>query len=461
MLLNFGSATIVGQVRQNNQDRLFCSTTTAVVADGMGGYEGGEVAATKVVEHFEQVQAGLTADELIDLVKKANSSIFEMAQQDQSLSNMGTTVVALTLHGDNKVSVVNVGDSRAYWLRGNVLGQVTVDHSLVEEMVRQGRLEASEAETHPQKNILTRALGITGEVDVDIFGVAGEVGDRLMLCSDGIFNEIDEDRIKTILLEDKDPAAAAQRLVAEANEAGGRDNATVVVVDLVEGENPYPIEEEVVGVSGEVFDNGGDDNEPLDQESFNQESFNQESFNDTTTDAIIEDEAEQGLGARGGITKGRLEGVDSSWVKIAAGSVGLLLLLTVGYVGLTTYAKSKWFVGQEDGKVAVFQGFPDGILWVDPKLETEFDIAVEDLQEVDQTAVSDRKSFPDRDAAVGFVERLEESSKTFLQDESALLPQDALDPTTQDGPGRPEGEVGATPPEGDVKSPNNLSGDTQ
>lgn len=241
MKLQGATASDKGHIRETNQDRAYYRGPIAVLADGMGGHKGGAEAAQLAIGEFEPVLEPLSPDDLVMLVESANHHVHSQAGSDPELYGMGTTLVALTLHEDNSMTIVNVGDSRAYWLRGKHMGQVTDDHSLVEDLVRQGRLTAEEAAVHPQRNILTRALGIAPEVEVDRFGVDVKAGDRLLLCSDGLFNEVPEDEFQKILMEIKDPAAAAQALVDITMETPCRDNVTVAVVDIIEGTGELPV----------------------------------------------------------------------------------------------------------------------------------------------------------------------------------------------------------------------------
>ncbi|MEL7157535.1 MAG: Stp1/IreP family PP2C-type Ser/Thr phosphatase [Actinomycetota bacterium] len=233
MQLRGATASHVGNVRETNQDRAHFGGYVAVVADGMGGHQGGETAASIAISEVLDVIDPIATGGLVSLVEDANRAVFERAA-DPELRGMGTTLVALTLRpSDEKISVVNVGDSRAYFVRGGEMGQLTLDHSLVEDLVRQNRLTKEEALTHPQRNILTRALGIASEVEVDQFLVPTRIGDRFLLCSDGLFNEVEEDEILRILTDCPEPNEAADTLVTAALRGAGRDNITVAVVDVV------------------------------------------------------------------------------------------------------------------------------------------------------------------------------------------------------------------------------------
>ncbi len=236
----------VGNVREINQDRVYFRGAVAAVADGMGGHQGGERAAELAIGEFRIVRAQLSPEELVDVVEEANRQVHHQAV-DPDLRGMGTTMVALSLHPDGTMTVVNVGDSRAYWLRGDTLAQITEDHSFVEDLVRQGRLSPEEAAVHPQRNILTRALGIADNVEVDRFEIDPQIGDRLLLCSDGLFNEVTPDEITKILSDHEDPTESAKGLVAAALETPCRDNVSVAVVNVVADSHPA-----VVGTTGDL-----------------------------------------------------------------------------------------------------------------------------------------------------------------------------------------------------------------
>ena len=246
--LAWGSASDVGRVRQANEDFLFTAEGLYVVADGMGGHQGGEVASELAVsslrQHLDELGV-LTTDSLVQAVQLANESVVTAASDDPELAGMGTTLCAIAVvhvaEADrDRLAIVNVGDSRVYLLKDGQLEQVTDDHSLVASLERQGRLTRAEAAVHPQRNIITRALGIDARVMVDSWEVVPVAGDRYVLCSDGLFNEVDESRIAATLRKLADPNDAASELVRLANEGGGRDNISVVIVDVIVGEGSDP-----------------------------------------------------------------------------------------------------------------------------------------------------------------------------------------------------------------------------
>jgi len=240
MRLVFAAATDVGRMRKNNEDSYLSSTPVAAVADGMGGHSAGEVASAIAIEELAALRdrgpwdsETAATDDLKQAILRANRRIREMAASDRKLNGMGTTLVALLEDGD-MVHVANVGDSRGYLLRQGELSQVTVDHSLVQELVDDGRLSPEDAERHPQRSVITRALGIDPEVEFDLFTYKLQVGDRLLLCSDGLSDVVEPAQIRKILLRVRNAHRAARELVTVANEQGGPDNITVIVVDAVD-----------------------------------------------------------------------------------------------------------------------------------------------------------------------------------------------------------------------------------
>ena len=240
-VLRSGSASDVGRVRTVNQDLPLERPNLFAVADGMGGHVGGEVAARVAVETLDQAfERTQTVDGLREAFSEANAAVWHESQSNSDLRGMGTTLTAVALvngpEGRDVLALANVGDSRAYVFSGGEMTQVTDDHSLAEERMRHGEITEQEAAVHPQRHILTRALGVSAEVDADMWELELGTGDRVLLCSDGLTNEVGSDEIAGILGEVDDPGEAAQQLVEAANEHGGADNITVVVVDVQVGE---------------------------------------------------------------------------------------------------------------------------------------------------------------------------------------------------------------------------------
>ncbi len=219
-----------GRQRRANEDSFFVRAPLFVVADGMGGAQAGEVASRLAAETFAAglPDAGTPEQRLETRVREANSRIHEVSQGDRALNGMGTTITAAYLDGD-ELSLAHVGDSRAYLLRDGELTRLTRDHTLVEELVRRGELTEQEAAEHPQRSIITRALGPEPDIDVDLHTHRVHAGDVLLLCSDGLTGMIGEDDVEQILGQARSLRDAGRALVDAANEAGGRDNITVVL----------------------------------------------------------------------------------------------------------------------------------------------------------------------------------------------------------------------------------------
>ncbi len=241
--LRWGLSTDVGMVRQVNQDAVMANGNLFAVADGMGGHRGGEVASEIAAGHFRVVEQIASIAELEEAVVAANEMIRAQAAADPDLTGMGTTIVALGIlpiaepDAPLEIGAVNVGDSRLYLFENEKLSQVSVDHSLVGELTRAGQLTEEEAARHPQRNVVTRALGAESTVAVDSWVMPARLGQRYLLCSDGLVNEVSNDLVASVLTEVADPEAAANRLTELANQSGGRDNITVLIVDVVDAES--------------------------------------------------------------------------------------------------------------------------------------------------------------------------------------------------------------------------------
>jgi protein phosphatase len=225
--------TDTGRQRRDNEDSMYARAPVFVVADGMGGAQAGEVASRIAIEAFEQglPDAGSPEERLAERVREANQRIYELSRTEHERAGMGTTLTAAYL-GEGDVAIAHVGDSRAYLFRDGSLQRLTQDHSLVGELVRRGKLTEEQAEEHPQRSIITRALGPEPSVQVDTWSYRVRDGDILLLCSDGLTSMITEPQIAEILSSAGSLEEAGERLIAEANAAGGRDNITVVLSRL-------------------------------------------------------------------------------------------------------------------------------------------------------------------------------------------------------------------------------------
>ena len=339
LLLEHHGLTDPGKVRKNNEDSLLVGEgrdeTLFVVADGIGGFEAGEVASSIAVDVLKDVGP---SESLEDAIREANRRILAAARADERFHGMGTTVVAMRFGGTGEEPVAqisHVGDSRAYLLRGGELKPVTEDHSLVAELVRSGDLTRDQASEHPQKNLITRALGAEEEVDVDTVVLPVEPGDRLLLCSDGLSDMVPESRMLMLLTSNpENPERAVRALVTAALEAGGADNVTVVVVDVRE-EDP-PIEELHRG----------------DTEEFS---------------TILPDEPHPDT-PRGGVPRGKKHasprakrrdlGRAGRTIVALVRAVAVVLVLAALLTPFYLWGSSRYFLGFDEGEVVVYRGLP-------------------------------------------------------------------------------------------------------
>lgn len=241
LTLAIGAATDTGNLRGQNEDAHIAEQNLFAVADGMGGHNAGEVASAMAIEHLRGIALGgvSSAEAFAQVVRDLNSAIYASATSTTDQRGMGTTLTAAALlkstsdtDQPSQIVIANVGDSRTYLLRSGELRQLSVDHSYVQELVTEGLLTVDEARTHPRRNIVTRALGIDEQVSVDTWTIPMFDGDRFMLCSDGLVDEVPIDEITEMMREHSAPQLIAERLVTAAKRHGGRDNITVIVVDV-------------------------------------------------------------------------------------------------------------------------------------------------------------------------------------------------------------------------------------
>jgi serine/threonine protein phosphatase PrpC len=369
--LRWGGATHVGRVRSTNDDNYMARDDVGLwaVADGMGGHRGGDVASAIACEALGRSFADHTVDGLIEAIEQANQAVYETAAGDPDLTGMGTTVVALAVvdeQGDEVLAVANVGDSRVYRYSVGDLEQLTDDHSLVADLVREGRLSPEEAAVHPQRNIVTRALGVNDRVPVDTITADPMAGDRYLLCSDGLFNEVTEPAIAAVLHRVDDPREAADELVRLAVEGGGRDNVTVVVVDVVDdgGRAGEASDALAVGAASGLAGRA----EPA-------------GVSETEDGSAAGGVAVEPVGATNGSGAGRgteavrtrPQGRRLTW-RVLLFSLILLALVGGAFATIQWYGRSTYYVGFEGDRVAIFKGRPGGVLWLNPVLEETTDV---------------------------------------------------------------------------------------
>jgi serine/threonine protein phosphatase PrpC len=360
-----GSATDVGLVRSNNQDQMLVAPGLYAVADGMGGHAAGEVASATAIRALEAafVAGGdHTLQGLEGAAKAANRAVWEQARSNRGMFGMGTTLVALAVverhDGTNGLAVAHIGDSRLYLFRHGELAQLTVDHTLVQELVDEGQISADQAAVHPQRHVLTRALGVEPTADFDMIELKPEHGDRYLLCSDGLPREVSDSQISEVLARGADPTKTAKELVALAKSKGGSDNITAVVVDvLANDESP----DTLIVVPGPASAPGA----PAGQD--------------------------WGPASRGGaagaveVHPGDGSGPPAPSAQLGSTSFGhpkprLVTWRVIGFLAavcavlgaavgaLAWYARSAYFVTISHGQITVYQGRPGGVLWFGPTL---------------------------------------------------------------------------------------------
>jgi protein phosphatase len=379
-------ATDTGLVRQSNQDAVYVDDALAIVADGMGGHAAGEVASEMTIELLRTGFAeNQTVEGLYDAINTANLTVLNDARDNPKHFGMGTTVIALGLTVDDEgvtsPTLCHVGDSRAYQLRDGALRQLTDDHSVAEEWVRMGRLTPEEAAVHPRRHQLTRGIGVEETIAVDVMSLHALAGDRLLLCSDGLSNELDSDTLARLSSVPFTLDEAVVQLVEAAKEAGGRDNITAVLVEFDEvSVTSTPIKRTISSVTPPV--------------------------------------------ARAAApTQKRPKRHRLTWRTPAA----LLLFAGVvvgAYFIVHWYAYSTYYLGNDAGTVAVYQGQPSGVLWFKPIKVKDTNYQVSALRTTDRVQLNQTIVEPTRAAALNYA--------TYLCSEatSCAAPTTPTTPTT-------------------------------
>jgi protein phosphatase len=354
MKLVWGATSHVGMLRQQNEDAFVAQPEVFVVADGMGGHNAGEVASALAVRGMQDAAGGgfVSAEGVVAAINAANAVIHAASGGPTDQRGMGTTLTAVAplpaVDGEpQRVVVANVGDSRVYLWRGGELRQVSADHSYVQELLTEGYISAEEARVHPRRNIVTRALGIEGDVNADSWVLPMVVGDRYVLCSDGLVDEVSDEQIAALLREHSEPQAAANRLVEAANTNGGRDNTTVIVVDVV------------------------DDSAVA------------------TTAPVAPATPKRGK---------------AKWLAVAAGVV-VLVAASLGAIGW--YARGGYFVGfdgkGDDAALVVFKGRSPQVLWFAPTVHLDSGVKRSEVFPALAADIDEHPAYPSPARAVAYV----------------------------------------------------------
>jgi PPM family protein phosphatase len=330
-------ATDTGRQRSANEDSVFVRAPIFVIADGMGGAQAGEVASKAAAESFDRpLPEGQPEQLLRETIEGANRAIHALARKDPSLTGMGTTTTAAILDAKGEeLAIGHVGDSRAYRLRRGKLERLTRDHSLVEEMRRKGQLTDAQAEDHPQRSIITRALGPESEVEVDLQTVPAQAGDVFLICSDGLTTMLDDDHIERLLTRATSMPNAVRALVDEANRAGGRDNISVIAFKLVDAAEPS-LDSEGATLIGSSAEEAGLTGTEVRRRAA----------------AAAARQRREDLVATGPSKRRRR-------LKRTAGIIALLVVVAAIVFGATYGLRHVWFLGTDDaGRVALYRGVP-------------------------------------------------------------------------------------------------------
>jgi serine/threonine protein phosphatase PrpC len=356
MKLANGSATHTGLVRGNNEDSYLVDDAHQLfaVADGIGGHRGGEVASRTAIEALRAAVA--SGRPVNDAISRANTAVLERAAGDPDLTGMGTTMTAVVVGGAQQLLVGHVGDSRAYLLHEGILTRLTDDHSLVEELVREGRLTAEQAESHPRRNIVTRALGTDPDLEVDLYNVDVMPGDRILICSDGLTTMVRERDIERLLRNEPDPQRAAEQLVDAANRAGGEDNTTIVVIDVLEVDAAIPPDPDALVEAAAAVPEYRPPMRPA-------------------PEPVVETRAPA-----------------ASWGSRIRGTmllfVPLILVLAVAIGGVGYYARQSYYVGFDANRVVIYKGVPGGVLGWNPTIEKRTGLTAGELTQIDHDRVA-------------------------------------------------------------------------
>jgi serine/threonine protein phosphatase PrpC len=403
-----GGSTDKGQVRDGNEDGYIVDRRLQLfaVADGMGGHRAGEVASATALEALRAAVASGTG--IGDAITNANSAVHDKSAANTDLTGMGTTLTAVVPDGHG-VLVGHVGDSRAYLLRDGELRQLTIDHSLVEELVREGKLTEQEAAVHPQRSIITRALGVEGDVEVDVYSVPLEAGDRLLLCSDGLTTMLRSDDIAGLLRREADPTRAANLLVDAANAAGGEDNITTIVIDVEEDGidplAPAPVAAAATTAQPVVPATDAPD-------AAGPETRAPAAAEPTPTKSGLPEGASAAKALADKARREQRKEKERHPYRAAGRffrfAVPIILILGLAVAMTAWYARRTYFVAfDKSGQVTVYQGRPGGLLLWDPTVIRQSDLTRTDLPEDALVDVEDQKEFANRGDAIAFAGRIE------------------------------------------------------
>lgn len=411
--LRYTAASDVGLLRKENQDSAYAGPHLIAVADGMGGHAHGEVASATAIATLAELDAEVPGSDLASAlrisIEHANDAIRAMVQADSSLEGMGTTLTAL-LYSNNRLCLAHIGDSRAYLLRDHMFSQVTKDHTLVQSMVDEGKLTREQAEVHPQRSLLLRALGTSGRVEPDVHVHEVRAGDRWLLCSDGLSSVVSEDTIRESVASGDDIEDIARRLVDLANRGGGPDNITCVIADVVENDANFdhPV------IAGAASENRQTHRSADDSAASRAAALNPP----PEEEPVVEEPAPR-----------RRRWWSFVW------PVALFLVIVLLGLGAWQWAMSQYFIGASGGNVAIFRGLsqPIGPLHVS-RVESRTGIAVTDLPPYERDRVNNTIEVDGRTDAYAAVDRLGREAQKCVEQRHQTKPTPSPSPS---GTGKP------------------------
>jgi PPM family protein phosphatase len=390
----YAAATDTGLVRQTNQDALYADDSLAIIADGMGGHAAGEVAAAIAIDLIrDSFRENPTVEGFIESIQDANLAVVTDAQENPEHFGMGTTIIAVGLtydmNGMASPTLVHVGDSRAYQLRDGALRQLSEDHSVAEEWVRMGRLTPEEAAVHPRRHQLTRGIGVEDTISIDVTSIHAIAGDRILLCSDGLSNELDPDTLARLASAPAGLEFAVESLVSAAMAAGGHDNISVILLEFDE-----------VNVAAA----------PIHRTM-------------SSAPPPVETTRPKGAGRRRRIVTWRVWAATFLFLAVVGGGVAVV----------HWYAYSTYYLGNNEGTIAVYQGQPNGVLWYRPVVVRYTTYLVSELRPPDVRALDSTISEPTISAALHYAKSLHQEWELTQSDASATTT--TTPPTTTTAPG--------------------------
>ena len=398
LALRFAARSDVGLLRDLNEDSMYAGPRLLAIADGMGGHAAGEVASRVAIESVAPLDDDSPGADLIgslrDAVETASGYLQDMVAADSALEGMGTTLTAVLFAGQ-RLGLVHIGDSRAYLLRDGQLSQITHDHTLVQHLVDEGRITPEEASTHPQRSWITRSLTGRGELELDLSIREVRLGDRYLLCSDGLSGPVSEETLAETLRAEPDPRSACDQLVELALRAGGPDNVSAIVADVVDTDSVMQDEPIVGGAAAEADAQAVTESEEDTPATRAADMSRRERRRAQATPVVEDDDGDDTDGRRS-----RLPLV-----------IGLVLVLVIaGVVATFLYARSQYYVGAakaSDATVTIYRGVSGSVLGVDlSSVDQHTDVPASALPDFEQARLRNGIPADSRKDARAIVARL-------------------------------------------------------